>query len=102
MKIWSQMGVVYPPETATETDVQPKELTDSCTPILHLTTSIHIYTPGPLYNTLHNNTVLNSFEYNTDHCWIPNGLSLLDVYTVYSRYNTYWIANTKIGLDPQQ
>ena len=51
-------------------------------------------TPGPLYNTVHYSTV--------DHCRIPTGLFLLYVYTFYSGYNTDWIANTEIGLDPSK
>ena len=53
---------------------------------------IFVYTPGPLYSTVPYNTVL-------DITLITVGLFLLYVYTFYSRYNTDWIANTKIGLD---
>ena len=38
-----------------------------------------------------------------DQCWIPNdhlGLIFIFNYTFYTRYNTDWIANTEIGLDP--
>ena len=48
----------------------------------------------PLYNMV---------RYNTDQCWTPNyylGLFFQYKYTYYSRYNTDWIANTEIGLDP--
>ena len=43
------------------------------------------------------------FIYNSDHCWILIShyrLFLLYVYIFYSRYKTIWIANTEIGLDP--
>ena len=46
---------------------------------------------------------LHGFGYNTDQCWTPNdhlGLIFLFDYTFYSHYNTDWIANTEIGLDP--
>ena len=38
-----------------------------------------------------------------DHCLTPNGhfrLILLYIYIFYSRNNTDWIANVKIGLNP--
>ena len=38
-----------------------------------------------------------------DHCWAKNGhfrLILLYLYTFYSHYNMDWMANTEIGLDP--
>ena len=58
-------------------------------------------TLGSHINTIRYNTV---FGYNTDNCWTPDGhfeLFLLHVYiyTFNFRYNTDWIANTKIGLD---
>ena len=58
--------------------------------ILHLTSLQHA-------------SLQHSFVYNTDHCWTPIGhfrLFLLCVYTFYSQYNTDWIANTEISLDP--
>ena len=45
---------------------------------------------------VHYNTVLVI----THQCWNPIGLLLLYVYTFYSHNNTVWIANTEIGLDP--
>ena len=42
----------------------------------------------------------HGFGYTTGHCLTPVWLFLLYVYTFYSRYNTDWIANTEIGLDP--
>ena len=56
-------------------------------------------TPQPLYNKVRYNMVLDI----TDQCWTPNdhlGLIFLFNNTFYSRYNTDWIANTEIGLDP--
>ena len=55
-----------------------------------------INTPGPLYNMVRNNTVL-------DITLITVGPQLfwLYVYTFYSHYNMDWIANTEIGLDPR-
>ena len=37
-----------------------------------------------------------------DHSWTPNGIILLYIYMYifYSHYNTDWIANTEIVLDP--
>ena len=53
------------------------------------------YTPGPLCNMFHYKMVL-------DISWLIAGpqMVLLYIYTFYSRYNTDWIANTDIGLDP--
>ena len=56
-------------------------------------------TPGPLYNTVHYNTVLDITLIIIGQCWTPIRLVLLYVYTFYSRYNTDWIANTEIGWD---
>ena len=42
-------------------------------------------------------------QFYTDHSWTPIGhfrLYLLYVCTFYSHYDTDWIANTEIGLDP--
>ena len=55
-----------------------------------------LYTPGPLYNTIRYNTVL-------DLTLIIIGPQLgyfCYFYIFYSHYNTDWIANTEIGLDP--
>ena len=54
-------------------------------------------TPQPLYNTVHYNTVL-------DITWVIAGLQMVikDNCTIYSCYNTEWIANTEIGLDPNK
>ena len=54
-----------------------------------------------LHSTVRYRTVLDI--HNTDHPWTPNAhfrLFLLYMYTFYSRYNTDWIANMEIGLDP--
>ena len=54
-------------------------------------------TPGPLYNTVHHNTVLDVTLINVGPQF---KYFLLNVYTFYSRYNMDWIANMEIGLDP--
>ena len=55
-------------------------------------------TPGPLYNTVR--LIQHGFGYNTDHSWTPYGIILLYIYIFYSCYNTDWIANMEIVLDP--
>ena len=59
-------------------------------------------------NDVKNNIILMDFFrtwfvttwFYTDHCWTAIRLFLLYVYTFHSRYNTDWIANMEIGLDP--
>ena len=53
-------------------------------------------TPQPLYNTVHYNTVLDITRISIG----PLYYIFLHNYTFYSRYNTIWIANMEIGLDP--
>ena len=57
-------------------------------------------TPGPLYNTVCYNMVLDitliTVGPQLDYfCYI-----YVYVYTIYSHYNMDWIANTEISLDP--
>ena len=56
-----------------------------------------IYTPGPLYNMVRYNTVLDitliTVKPQLDYF-------LLYLYTLNSCYNTDLLANTEIGLDP--
>ena len=50
--------------------------------------------------------IKHSFGYNTDHSLTPNGHFILPLiyvcifYYFYARYNTNWIANKEIGLNP--
>ena len=55
------------------------------------------------WTSLQQGSLQHGFGYNTDHCWTPIShfrQILLYVYTFFSRYKMEWIANTKIGLDP--
>ena len=57
-------------------------------------------TPEPLYNTVRYNTILD-----TTRIWVGPQMATFYTffyitYIFYSRYNTDWIANTEIGLDP--
>ena len=56
-------------------------------------------TPGPLYNMLHYNTI-----FDITLITVGPQLVILDyfcyVYTFYSHYTTACIANTEIGLEP--
>ena len=60
------------------------------------------YTPQPLYYTVRYNTVLDITRVNAGPQMVIKKLILLYNYTFYSRYNTDWIANTEIGLDPNK
>ena len=58
-------------------------------------------TPEPLYITVRYNTVLDITRIGTGpQMAIKDSFSYI-TYAFYSRYNTVWIANTEIGLDPK-
>ena len=58
-------------------------------------------TPEPLYNTVRYNTVLDITRIGTGpQMAIKDSFSYI-TYAFYSPYNTVWIANTEIGLDPK-
>ena len=75
------------------------QLSSNITLTLLLSINIQPHTHQPLCNRVR----YNSFGYNMDQCWTPIGhfrLILLYNFTFYSCYITVWIANTEIGLDP--
>ena len=57
-------------------------------------------TPEPLYNTVRYNTVLNITRIRVGPQMAIQGSFSYIIYAFYSRYNMIWIANTEIGLDP--
>ena len=59
-----------------------------------------LITPEPLYNTVHYNTVLDITRIRDGPQMAIQGSFFYIIYAFYSRYNTVWIANTEIGLDP--
>ena len=55
--------------------------------------------PQPLYYMVHYNKILDlTWVIAAPHMVIKYGFCYIT--TFYSRYNMYWIANTEIGLDP--
>ena len=67
------------------------------TPDLHLA-----YTPQPLYNTVHYNSVWDITQAIAGPQMVILRLILLYNYLFYSSYNMDWISNTEIGLDPNK
>ena len=57
---------------------------------------LNFYTPGPLYNTVLVKTLITVGP----QLVILDYFCYLSIDTFYSHYNTVWIANTEIGLDP--
>ena len=58
-------------------------------------------TPEPLYNTVHYNATLD-----IKRTRVGSQLAIYDSFSyitsaIYSRYNTVWITNTEIDLDPE-
>ena len=60
----------------------------------------HLYTPEALYNTVRYNTVLDITRIRVGPQMAIKDTFSYIIYAFYSRYNTDWIANTEIGLDP--
>ena len=58
-------------------------------------------TPEPLYNTVRYNTVLDITRIRTGPQMAIKDSFTCITYAFYSQYNTVWITNTEIGLDPE-
>ena len=59
------------------------------------------HTPEPFYNTVHYNTVLVITQIKVGPQMAIQDSFSYTTYAFYSRYNTVWIANTDIGLNPK-